>query len=713
MISKLYFFNVHEYISIYTFIVETDAFLEAYTEVCNKFVKTQLSENCMELLNKTGIAFLSGTQGCGKTLTAVHIMIRHKENGYKTRKITSHEDLLHIALAAEGKTLVYIDNILDGFLYREKVQNWWNSLCYFYFDHVKTDKNIRLLITAKDSVKEKACVYIREDIEKCTFFIKAESFPLTTREKKEILKSQFELAKKLKGIENSEIDEKLDDLKFVNIGFPLCAHLFAFEDRMCKKSVAIFNDPKFYVITHIADKIQEDKRVLTLFLVLLFYISPNDSTDKIVDLKYGQDCKEYLEKMVSKNFVETMKEKLRFDELLETARSLQHTILVKHSARFEFKHHIYLEGVIEYFVKEYPVVAVQHFPLDALRTCDFADTHEGKIWDAIIKRFKVEIPSGIPAVLSCAIFKSVKFEKRFCEELTNDNTLQAMLFIPTVSELDLSIQFWASKSRLYKLSEAADRALDVSEQQTKVLFYQARFGECCEKEPKYFVQFISSMNADNIPDSTNLKNIEAAVWKFGTSEHKSILHITLSSDKVDLEAHRIIKRLLKDALDHNCRINNDILHCALKQTSYSRVLCILEILQMLSFIHSQSKRVSVSTVVNEIKNCRTHNDFLELELLVRICILLTYKSIQNIPRAIVKSIDQKYRYVRELLQVSENIQTEMTRIVNECLSRLNVQVPNCLKSLEIPGEENFDPALEKAIIKSIWVLSDKNIQQGR
>lgn len=666
----------------------------------------------MEQLDKTGIAILLGPQGCGKTLTAVHIMIRHKEKGYKTRKIISHEDLLHIALAAEENMLVYIDNILDGFLYREKVQNWWSSLCYFYFKQVKINKNIRLLITAKDSVKEEACDYIREDIKQCTFFIKAESHPLTTEEKKNILKSQFELAKKLKGIENSEIDEKFDDLKFDNIGFPLCAHLFAFEERRSKKSLAIFNNPKYYVITHIADKIQEDKRVLTLFLILLFYISPNDSTDKILDLRYGQDCKEYLEKMVSKNFVETMKEKLCFDELPKTAKRLKHTILVKHSARFEFKHHIYLEGVIEYFVKEYPLVVVEHFPFDTLRTCDFADDSEGEIWEAIIKRLKIEIRSGIAAVLSCAIFKSVKFETRFCKELTNNNTLQAMLFSPNVLEFDLSIQFWASKYRLYKLSEAADRALDVHEQQTKVLFYQARFGECCEKKPKYFVQFISSLNADNIPDSTNLKNIEDAVWKFGTSEHKSILHITLSSDKVDFEAHRIIKRLLKDALDHTFMINNDILHCALKQTSYSRVLCILEILQMLSFIHCPIKTVSLSTVVNEIKSCRTHNEFLELELLVRSCILLTYKSRHNIPRAIVRSIDQRYKYIRELLQINENVQTEMTRIVNECLANFNV-ARHCLRPLKIPGKEIFDPELEKAIIKSICVLSDKNIQQGQ
>lgn len=699
---------------MYYFIVQTDAFLEAYTEVCSKFVKTQLSKNCIDLLDKIGIVFLSGPQGCGKTLTAVHIMILYKEKGYKIRKIISHEDLLHIALAAEEKTLVYIDNILDGFLYREKVQNWWSSLCYFYFEHVKNNHNIRLLITAKDSVKEEACSYIREDIEKCTFFITAESFPLTTEEKKDILNSQFELAKKLKGIENSEINEKLDDLKCDNIGFPLCAHLFAFEDRRCKKDLAIFKNPKYYVITHIADKIRDDKQVLTLFLILLFYISPNDSTDKSLDLKYGEDCKEYLEKMVSKNFVETMKENLCFDELPKTAKSLKHTILVNHSARFEFKHHIYLEGVIEYFVKEYPLVVVEHFPFDTLRTCDFADTSEGEIWDAIIKRLKIEIRTGIQAVLSCAIFKSVQFEKRFCKELTNDNTLQAMLVGPNISGSDLSFQFWASRFRLYKLSEEADLALDVREQQTKALFYQARFGECCEKEPKSFIPFISSLIADNIniPDSTNLKHIEDAVWKFGTSEHKSILHITLSSDKVDFEAHRIIKRLLKDASDHNFMINNEILHYALKQTSYSRVLCILEILQMLSFVHSPIKRGLLSTVVNEMKNCKTHNNFLELELLVRICILLTYNSRHKLPRATVRSIDQRYRYIKELLEVNENVQTEMTRLVNECLSNFN-GVQNCLRSLKIPGKENFDPELERAIIKSIWVLSDKNIQQGQ
>lgn len=144
------------------FIDETNAFLEAYNEVNERFVETDFIYKCMDQLEKTGLVVIIGKQGCGKTLTAVHIMKSRSYEGWVKRKFTSWEDLLAFNLS--DKTLVYIDNILDGFLYRHQLRKWWDTLCYFYFNSIKDDDSIRLLITAKDTVIENACAHINANV---------------------------------------------------------------------------------------------------------------------------------------------------------------------------------------------------------------------------------------------------------------------------------------------------------------------------------------------------------------------------------------------------------------------------------------------------------------------------------------------------------------------------------------------------------------------
>lgn len=94
------------------------------------------------MLRKNKIAVLLGQQGCGKTSTAIHIMNNDYYIDWKKQKIVSSDDLLAIKVDEETELLVYIDNILDGFIYREKVRKWWHSLCYFYFFCLSKNKKI-------------------------------------------------------------------------------------------------------------------------------------------------------------------------------------------------------------------------------------------------------------------------------------------------------------------------------------------------------------------------------------------------------------------------------------------------------------------------------------------------------------------------------------------------------------------------------------------
>lgn len=60
-------------------------------------------------------------------------------------------------------------------------------MCYFYFEYVKSDKNVCLLIIVKDNVIKEVCKYIREDIVRSIFFLRVEMYLLIYDEKLKIL----------------------------------------------------------------------------------------------------------------------------------------------------------------------------------------------------------------------------------------------------------------------------------------------------------------------------------------------------------------------------------------------------------------------------------------------------------------------------------------------------------------------------------------------
>lgn len=90
----------------------------------------------------------------------------------------------------------------------------------------------------------------------------------------------------------------------------MCAHLYAFEKNI--RTTDVFDDPRTYVIHHIKNEIDNDNTngVKTLFLFLLFYTSPSSfKPNKILDLKYGKDIRDYLEdpKVAPKDLVNNIR----------------------------------------------------------------------------------------------------------------------------------------------------------------------------------------------------------------------------------------------------------------------------------------------------------------------------------------------------------------------------------------------------------------------
>lgn len=670
------------------------------------FVETTFSKKCSEMLRKNKIAILLGQQGCGKTLTAIHIMNNDFYKNWKKQQIVSSDDLLAIKVDEETELLVYIHDILDGFIYREKVRKWWHSLCYFFFRLVKNSKNIHLLITAKEDVVEEAFEHINSD----TFslynacFVREGLFCLSEKEKIEILESQFKFAKELKNYDNPCAKRLFDEIKGINgtsIGFPLCAHLYAF-DNTITKTTSVFEYPREYVIRHIDSEIANDKTngVKTLFLVLLFYNTQSGSKfTQRLDLRYEEDCRQYLVKTVSKAFVESM-EPLLFKNLFDTAMELKDVILVKHADIFEFKHQIYLEGVSDYFLRhpQYSKVAVKHFPLDILRPYEFSGALEN-ILQEIIQRFKKEILQGMQAVLSCKIFGKSEFELKFSEELNKDNMLQRLLFNPNEClEKELPFTFWTSKYHLQILSQSASTAIRGMNQRSDYLFYQARLGECCKMDKRYFSNFTIS--------TTGLDNAKQLVWHFKTSKGASILHIILSSEMSDYEANTILLKLLNDATNQNNLKGTDLLKCAMEHVSYSRIACMLSILQKEKVAND---KMSLSCIVKKINFCGSYNAHLELEFLVRICILLAHGSMKKTCTK-PPSLKQPFPLLKELLH-EKNTQQKMTDIIQRCISKCKKELQADI--MNYPDIKctfckcKFSPEFEKAIKDAVHVLTRK------
>lgn len=660
---------------------DTKAFLSAFKEVCNSCIDTELFRKCQQSLEDNGVAIVIGQQGCGKTLIAVRTMLNyedqspHEEGKWKTLKFTSWGDLLTFEPECQNdKTLVYIDNMMDGWMYESELQRWWSSLCFFYFKHCKN--NTRLLITAKDVVIEEACEHIAQNITKQPFCLNAKDFPLSNADKKRILQSQLTLAKS-KGISqpNGSIFEKIKKIS-CNIGFPLCAHLYAFENELLHKSKDIFKSPRLYVKTHIKKEIDNDgsQCVRTLFLFLLCHISANDDqSPEKRDIWFGDVCRQFLEEKLSKEYVENIPQNA-FDNLLEKAKSLKDTILVEHHKMFAFKHQIYHEGVSDYFFREDPSL-IQHFHLDILRPYGFNDfpcvTDE-----KICQRLKKEIPKRIQEVLNCEVFRKPGFENKFYEELKEDNTIDDLLFNP-------DFIYWTNYYQLPILSKLAESRIYLKQKHLRYIFYQARFGECCKIDKKKHSQFMTSKE----------RNLEEAVWNFRTTEGRSILHMIVSSDKSDYDAQRILNQLLKDADDHNASIDKDLLDCALEQTNYSRILCIKEILKRQKIA---GPKVSVNKVTEPIGLCKEYSACLELEIVVRVCILIEHKLL-HLKTAEKTNTDKDYKCLKALMTGHTIPPTEMTYIIE-----------NCIKKIE---KDTSVQSFEEAICKSIEILSKKNSLQ--
>ena len=665
-------------------------------------METRFLQESKTKLKENGIAVLIGQQGSGKTSIAVNIMNDPDYKNWKKRKITSWEELLTLS-KIENATLIYIDNLFDGFLYHRKLEEWWNSLCYFYFECIQPREIVRLLITAKEEEIKTTCSFIFSDksTPESICFVREELYSLTYDEKKEILESQIKQAKEITNIDTSfTIDELISETKGGEclIGFPLCAHMYAFEKNQTLRDSTIFTNPRSYVRKQIHNEITNDKDdvVKSLLLTLLFTNSHNCS----LDLKYGVSCKTFLEKQTSEEFLAKM-EPLNFEEMHSKAEALQDVILIKNHNVFELKHQIYIEGVCDYFFRTHFDAVVEHFPSEILRNCEMHDVCNEHL-ETVKKRLKAEIKKqALSEIFSWKIFENQKFEQYICDELQKEEEfMRHLLFsLDKSSGFRFPALFWTSKYHLPKLSKVIMKYAE-NQKEDHLHFYLARFGECCARNENYITRASNQLEVDNL---------KSCVFNFKSSDGDTILHLLLLSDIPDYDAHQSITKILRESKIFEIEMDKSLLSCTLRQTKCSRLLCILEILHRQRVYLTEDEN-QTDSLVNKLKiGSSPSSRHLELECLCRICIFVVYGVIQFSKRLEYIFFNRtNVCHEKRSQSVNDKLQSDMAIRITECCRELersdppvNAKIPEISKSM--------NPKLVIALKTSIQILSNKDV----
>lgn len=643
-----------------------------------------------------GLAVLIGQQGSGKTLSAVHILSEYDEQVWTKCKITSWEELL--VFDFKEKTLIYIDNLFDGFIYSREVDKWWDSLSFFYYSRIRQESdNVRLLITGKIDEMEEACALIKADKEALfeTCVVREKDFPLKFAERIEMLEKQMKVFQKNTDSITDVLKKFIKETNEFPVGYPLCAHMYASEERRWERVPEMFTLPRQYVKNHIQHEIDRDQKsqVKTLFLILVFYFSPVGSTpEQDLDLKYD-DLEKFLKSKVSDELIEKMKP-LSFDNLYDKARELEGKVLIKHhSNMFEFKHQVYLQGVSEYFFRRYAVVAAECFPLDILRTAKLYEIFP-ELVIKLIERLKKEIQKqAISEALSCEILKEDSFQERFCNTLRTETTLlDCLLALPDKTPgFHFPTVFWASKYNLTKLTKVLVEFANSEEEKSRQI-YLSMLGYCCAMD-KHFI--LTTTNP------TEIEDLKRSVFEFRTPEDETILHLLLSSNNSDKEIFPLFKRLLKDSYKANLRDDRRILYCLLQQKKCSRLLCLLEILNGLQVApnvddHSIKKLIDESPLKQ--RSTGTH---LYLEILCRKSLIAAY-GVQKENGGF--NAGANIHDHGEFQPLKDEEKNDMADSIEQCLHKLKSN-SSLVKITQIPIMRNVTPKLKTVIEKSIMILA--------
>lgn len=385
------------------------------------FVETKAFKEAEKIFHKYRIIIMTGLPGCGKTLAAVHLILKELNelnSNWTFRKINSRDDLSFVG--KNENTLLLIDNMFWDRTTKLQLEHWWTDVELIYNEYIVHQQDAPcagIVITTRKNVIKQACTYIKNVSPILKGVCSKDLRALTEKEKQNIFLKQIDYAHankiEMKNIE--KITWKTGEPEGP-IGFPLCAHLYVCDEKYRKSGKHFFSRPIEYLKLQIRDEIERDKsnRTKSLFFFLFFqkWKSPND---KIFEIKNESYCQRFLD-----NISPDLHRIGPFDfrDLESEAERLSDAFFKADGEHmYTFVHDSVFEAVEAYFCEAYVTKAANLFPLDIIQKQKYENlTVQQQL--TLISRFIYEIIEGrLDQVLACRIFQNANFVDRFCEEL--------------------------------------------------------------------------------------------------------------------------------------------------------------------------------------------------------------------------------------------------------------------------------------------------------
>lgn len=534
---------------------ESEKYLKGYRTMDKYFLETEIYKKAEEIFDKNSIVILTGQHGCGKTIAAIHMILKtiNQENIHWTfRKIHSWDELQYVD--DDEHALVFIDNIFFRSMLVLDLENWWNELERIYKQYFAVSENeteshrVRMVMTARENVVERACLFMGKvtPVLHRNFLIDAST--LLENEKEQIFFKQIEFAKK----ESNFTDRLTIDTEFKTkmresegpIGFPLCANLYVFGKEYRKSGASFFSRPIEYLKLQIKDEIEGDKsnKTKSLFFCLFFYEwHTKMGPSKSIEIQNESLCRKCLDK-VSRNIIPNF-EPFDFRDLEGEAQRLSGAFFKRISENeYKFVHDSVYEAVETYLCETYVTETAKYFPLQIIQHQNYETLTKRQMLTFADRLLYEILDQQLSHVFLCKLFHNRHFVDCFCAELQkkDQKTIDSIFSIANESStIKLPSVFWSSHYNHTYLTELLYDIVKRREITPEYQRYVLLYGVCCAKN-EGLLKTINGMLCDK------LEMIQNRVLVFQDSEGNSILHLLVVSDFSDEFVSIAVEKLLKE-----------------------------------------------------------------------------------------------------------------------------------------------------------------------
>lgn len=524
------------------------------------FFETETCRRSEQTLKKESIVILTGPTGCGKTIAAIHLilkMMNDREKNWTFRKIRSWKELSF--MDNDENSLIFIDNIFHRYPIDHELKNWWSELDriydkYFLRNEVQS-KSARIVLTARKNLIFRVISFMGKipPILSEDFLIDAS--PLTDLEKIGILNKQIQYAEEeLNHRSLPNIDGELEN-KIIKsegpIGFPLCAHLYVCGKEYRESGVEFFTRPIVLLKSQIRHEIEEDKtnETKSLLFVLFFYewITKTGNFDKL-DINNEMKCESFLNR-ISPDLLKHFGP-FNFKKLKRKAQKLSGTLLKElGDNNFRFFHDSVYEATGAYLCETYVCETANYFPLNLIQTQNYENLSEKEISVLAVRLLYEAISNNYADIFACKSFRNKKIAEHFCSELEqkSDTIVKDIFKVANKgSPVNPPCMFWCIWNKLFYLAELlSDIIVKRKDINPSYQFYASLYGICARNEG-----LLSTFDSTICADFDEMKR---HVLNYRDSEDNNILHFLISSHFSDKFAARTLEKLVENGMSTNSK----------------------------------------------------------------------------------------------------------------------------------------------------------------